>query len=233
MGCEAHLHALLSHSAPTHLFCVDPPPGEAPLDPDPDSSPVIQAAGQRDDPASMLWAYQAHALAGARCKASLVTRGQAPVHPDNQAAQPAGGDGGADPAAAPPSLAPPLAQQRAKGSLALGLSKTLFLEDRAACGPTLDLSPEPGDPQLTAAELAWVVQESGEYSCAARGGHLYVERLVPTWARPRRRRVRVRRGGTSQQRLPFCRGRVFGRAGVWRLGRMCLTSAFKRRDAHQ
>lgn len=59
-----------------------------------------------------------------------------------------------------------------------GLARTLFMERRAAYGPTLDL--QPGAPwRPSAAQLAWLTGASGEFCVALRAGRAYGLRLAP------------------------------------------------------
>lgn len=58
-----------------------------------------------------------------------------------------------------------------------GLARTVFMERRAAYGPTLDLQPD--CPAPTAAQLAWLTGASGEFCIALRGGRAFGLRLAP------------------------------------------------------
>lgn len=120
-------------------------------------------------PTSMAWALRARALARQPCKASLVTRGCQPVPCWSNCS---------------PTL----------GSLAHGVFKALFAEDRAACGILLDLDPQHRTPSLTARQLQWLLSESREHSCALRGSQLYCERLVQQASAPRSRPVSLHPG---------------------------------------
>ena len=100
---------------------------------------------------------QAHAAAGHPSKLSLLTFGQ--HHP-----------AGAGPTAPPPDPA---------DAAARSLSRTLFMEHRAAYGPSLDLWPPPDqDAAPDQARLKDLLADSGEYSLALHHGRVYAERLV-------------------------------------------------------
>ena len=123
--------------------------------------------------ASMCWAYRARHLARLRCKASLISRGRKavpgwPTMFASSGGSSSNGGGASVPAAA-----------AALGSLAQGASKTLFMEDREACGTSLDLPVDGSSPHLSASQLAWLLQSSGESCCALRGSQLFAERLAP------------------------------------------------------
>ena len=178
-----HLHALLGVLDADHMLCVEPeaaavepadlvapgtPPCMEAVAPAADEA-APAAAPPADDQAlhlaSMAWAYRARALAQHPCKVSLVSRGQrhVPGWPSNG---PAG----------------------STASLALGVAKAQYMEDRGACGVSLDL-PGRAKRRLTTAQLQWLLCDSGEYACALRGGQLYAERLVPRPGLPRPRRL--------------------------------------------
>ncbi len=133
--------------------------------------------------ASMCWAYRARHLARLRCKASLISRGHKPV-PGwpimfASSGSSSSGDGGGGTSAA--------VAAAALGSLAQGASKTLFMEDREACGTSLDLPVDGSSPHLSASQLVWLLQSSGESCCALRGSQLFAERLVRQPSLPRQR----------------------------------------------
>lgn len=121
--------------------------------------------------ASMAWVLHARALARQPCKASLVTRGCQPL--------PCWPLSGCSPAL---------------GSLAHGVFKALFSEDRAACGILLDLDTQRCTPSLTAKQLQWLLSDSREHSCALRGSQLYGARLVQQASAPRSRPVALHPG---------------------------------------
>ena len=210
---DHHLHALLAAAQADHLFCVEPkataqngpgtPPAadmaaavaagdEAPMPRASASTSTLSSAlpPHADDgdeqqwqrvlhTASMAWAYRSREQQSKqRCRLSLVSRGRRHVpgwaSADASACGAAAGDG------------------CSFGSLAQGLSKTMFMEGRQGYGVCLDLHPTA--PGLTAAQLHWLLRDSGEYCCAVRGGQLYCERLVQPWSRPRPRPLLVQRG---------------------------------------
>ena len=78
------------------------------------------------------------------------------------------------------------------GSLALGISKTQFMEGRAGYSLCLDLHHL--GTRLSALQLQWLLQDSGEYRCAVRGGQLFGERLVQAPSAPRKRQLAVNPG---------------------------------------
>ena len=181
------------------MFCVEAQQQQPQLEGRADSFSQTAA------PATSLRAYRAHSLASRRCKLTLVTRGQRAVQPAWERSCGAAAAGG----------------QLAGGSLALGLSKTLFMENRGAHGLALDLSPAADGSQLTAAQLAWLLQDSREYSCALRAGQLYVERLARPWSCARSRRVVLRKGaacvvtgGTKGLGLQYARNLAHKGAGT-------------------
>lgn len=209
---ELHLHSLMKSVGVDHLLCVEPEaadvaemlaaPGTPPCrdglvstaadTPEGIESPepaAEEAAGEQQTAAvqeqqwqqaahlaSMCWAYRARDLAGQRCKVSLVSRGRKAV-PGWPLARASSGGGSYTSWSAVAAL----------GSLAQGASKTLFMEDREACGSGLDLPTDCSSPRLSTPQLAWLLQHSGETCCALRGGQLFAERLVrqPSVPRPR------------------------------------------------
>ena len=226
---EHHLHALLAAAQADHLFCVEP---EATGQPGPGTPPAadLTAAVATDEEApvprasaststlpsalpphtyadeqwqrvlhtaSMAWAYRSREQSRQRCRLSLFSRGRRHVpgwaSADASACGTAAGDGSSG---------------CTFGSLAQGLSKTLFMEGRQGYGVCLDLHPTA--PGLTAAQLHWLLRDSGEYCCAVRGGQLYCERLVQPWSCPRPRPLLVQRdmscvvaGGTKGLGLQY------------------------------
>lgn len=213
---EKHLHSLLTSVGVDHLLCVEPdtaavadmlaapstPPCQGSLacmaadTPDCAEQTAVDTTAVGEQPAvtaeerwqqaahlaSMCWTYRARQLARLRCKVSLVSRGRkaVPGWPLSGACSGAGTSSGGSGGSA--SLAVELL-----GSLAQGVSKTLFMEDREACGTCVDLPAETSNPSLSAPQLAWLVQHSGEACCALRGGQLFAERLVRQPSVPRQR----------------------------------------------
>lgn len=59
-----------------------------------------------------------------------------------------------------------------------GLARTLFIEDRALFGPTIDL--EAGACPPSTAHLAHIARGSGEFAVAFRGGRAFGLRMVPS-----------------------------------------------------
>lgn len=200
---EGHLHSLLSAVQADHLLCVEPvaaavaemlaapgtPPrrdGLAPVAPAspeqpagcaPEGASCGMAAASEEQwqqaahTASMCWVYRARQLARQRCRVSLVSRGRKAVPGWPSGSICAGSSSVEAPAAAAAAAAGQL------GSLAQGVAKTLFMEERAACGACLDLPP--AGPRMSARQLAWLLRDSSESCCALRSGQLFAERLVP------------------------------------------------------
>ena len=202
---QHHLHALMAATAADHMFCVEPEqqrrdvealaaaPGTPPCqeamvaDPLADSSePAAEAAVLPPPPhvtaehwqevlhtVSMVWAYRARESARQACKVSLVSRGRAavPGWPE------------------PDSASVATLAAAALGSLAQGVSKTQFMEGRAGYSMCLDLHHL--GTRLSSLQLQWLLQDSGEYRCAVRGGQLFGERLVQAPSAPRKRQLAV------------------------------------------
>jgi hypothetical protein len=119
---------------------------------------------------SMAWALRIKSSAGQRCRASLVMRGGRLV-PGLL-----GGNSGFS----------HKHKQGSLGSLAHGVSKSHFMEDRASYGVCLDIS-QP-NPRLDAHRLLWLLRHSGEYCCVVRGGQVLAERLAKNRVPARQRR---------------------------------------------
>jgi hypothetical protein len=84
-------------------------------------------------------------------------------------------------------------QHRGGGSECAGLARTLFMEDRARCGPAIDLPagqlpsiaaqlPSAAARLPSAAQLAHLARDSGEFAVAWRAGRAFGRRLVPAAA---------------------------------------------------
>ena len=104
--------------------------------------------------ASFVWAIQAHRAARHRSRLSVVTFGQA---------QP---------------MASAVAQHMAPtAALPIAAARTLFMEDRRACGPLIDIWPPTQLPDATILQAA-LQQKPAEYALALHHGLVYAQRLV-------------------------------------------------------
>lgn len=161
VACQPHhLHALLTACRSDHLFVAQAGSADTP-------ECLYRDAGQLGRYAylsSMVWAYTAAALAGLRCKTSLLTQGSKAIFTDS--------DNQIFKSESPPvtdlefSLLPCLAH---------GVGKTLFMESRAHYGTAIDLS---GGDRLSARQLMWLAAHSGEYAVTMRDGRVLGERLA-------------------------------------------------------
>lgn len=109
---------------------------------------------------SLGWAHSAFELSAAPCKVSTITPG---LHD---------GNGCTDDVA---------------GALAIATARTHFMEDRDRAGVAIDFARNEG--RLSAQQLHWLIEHSGESCVSVRHGELYIERLQLHVPVPRRRQV--------------------------------------------
>ena len=146
--------------------------------------------------ASFLWAIQAHRAARHRSRLSVVTFGQAQA------------------------MASTVAQRTSTAAaVPIAAARTLFMEDRPACGPLIDIWPPTQLPDAGTVQAA-LEQQPADYALALHHGLVFAQRLVPA-LKPAARiatghcpdMTTVVTGGTKGLGLDFARTAAVGGAG--------------------
>ena len=148
---EAHFEWLMRCSRADRCLFVEQSPSSSSSNEKESSKEKMETSVK-----AMLSTYQAVARSPRAVKASLVTF-------DGQEV--------------PPFVTSPAAQTTA--AVLQGISRTLFMEERSKYGPSIDLSTAfAAQGALSSAQLIALLDQSGEFAAAVRGGRVYSLRLV-------------------------------------------------------